>query len=167
MIWACYYSACYIRLLNYKVETNQSKNEKLDKLTVIAWCTIVSIKFSVAQLEQDLLNSLCIRCKIESLVEQDESEDLEEKIEYLPEVYRGEDGSDEVFTDPIEDNKTISKSFSKRILVVKEFKKFALLNKVKHAVFLAKSFAAKEVINRAFSVGIGQGINSKYITILN
>ena len=121
MIWACYYSVCYIRLLNYKVETNQSKNEKLDKLTVIAWCTIVSIKFLVAQLEQDLLNSLCIRCKTESLVEQDEAEDLEEKIEYLPEVYRGEDGSDEVFTDPIEDNKTISKSFSKRILVVKEF----------------------------------------------
>ena len=108
-----------------------------------------------------------IRCKIEPLVEQDEAEDLEEKIEYLPEVYRGEDGSAEVFTDPIEDNKTISKSFPKRILVVKEFKKFTLLNKVKHAVFLAKSFAAKEVISRAFGVGIGQGINFKYITILN
>lgn len=58
-------------------------------------------------------------------------------------------------------------SFPKRILAAEEFKKFALLNKEKCAAFLAKRFAAKEAISKAFGVGIGQGINLKDITILN
>lgn len=96
------YATRYAKLLNYKVETNQSKKEKLDKPPVIALRRIASGKVSVAQLEQDLLNSLRTRSKVEPLVEQDEAEDLEEKFEYLPEVYIGEDYSDlddQAFTD--------------------------------------------------------------------
>ncbi|MCC8462052.1 MAG: holo-ACP synthase [Rickettsia endosymbiont of Ecitomorpha arachnoides] len=57
--------------------------------------------------------------------------------------------------------------FAKKILTSKELKQFALLEKTNHAAFLAKRFAAKEAISKAFGVGIGQGINLKDITILN
>ena len=96
------YATRYAKLLNYKVETNQSKKEKRDKPPVIALRRIASGKVSVAQLEQDFINSLRIRSRIEPIVEQDELEDLEEKFEYLPEVYIGEDYSDlddQIFTD--------------------------------------------------------------------
>lgn len=59
------------------------------------------------------------------------------------------------------------KSFPKRILTAEEFENFALLSKEKYAAFLAKRFAAKEAISKAFGIGIGQGINLKDITILN
>ncbi|AFB26512.1 MULTISPECIES: DNA-directed RNA polymerase subunit omega [spotted fever group] len=84
----------YAKLLNYKVETNHIKKEKLDKPPVIALRRIAAGKVSVAQLEQDLINSLRTRTMIEPLVNQDESEAVEEKFEYLPEVYIGEDYSD-------------------------------------------------------------------------
>ncbi|ABE05074.1 MAG TPA: DNA-directed RNA polymerase subunit omega [Rickettsia endosymbiont of Degeeriella rufa] len=96
------YATRYAKLLNYKVETNQSKKEKRDKPPVIALRRIASGKVSVAQLEQDFINSLRTRSRIEPIVEQDESEDLEEKFEYLPEVYIGEDYSDlddQIFTE--------------------------------------------------------------------
>lgn len=96
------YATRYAKLLNYKVETNQSKKEKRDKPSVIALRRIASGKVSVAQLEQDFINSLRTRSRIEPIVEQDESEDLEEKFEYLPEVYIGEDYSDlddQIFTE--------------------------------------------------------------------
>ena len=80
------YATRYDKLLNYKVETNKSKKEKLHKPTVIALSRIASVKLSVAQLEQNLLNTLRTRSKVEPFVEQDEAEDLEEKLEYLPEV---------------------------------------------------------------------------------
>ncbi|WP_341789146.1 holo-ACP synthase [Rickettsia endosymbiont of Lasioglossum villosulum] len=57
--------------------------------------------------------------------------------------------------------------FPKRILNTEELKKFALLKKESHATFLAKRFAAKEAISKAFSVGIGRGINFKDVTVLN
>ncbi|ABV75169.1 4'-phosphopantetheinyl transferase [Rickettsia akari str. Hartford] len=57
--------------------------------------------------------------------------------------------------------------FAKRILASKELRQFALLNKTSHATFLAKRFAAKEAVSKAFGIGIGQGINFKDITILN
>ncbi|WP_016770300.1 DNA-directed RNA polymerase subunit omega [Rickettsia sibirica] len=84
----------YAKLLNYKVETNHIKKEKCDKPPVIALRRIAAGKVSVAQLEQDLINSLRTRTMIEPLVNQDESEAVEEKFEYLPEVYIGEDYSD-------------------------------------------------------------------------
>ncbi|WP_017442380.1 DNA-directed RNA polymerase subunit omega [Rickettsia gravesii] len=84
----------YAKLLNYKVETNQIKKEKRDKPPVIALRRIAAEKVSVAQLEQDLINSLRTRTMIEPLVNQGESEAVEEKFEYLPEVYIGEDYSD-------------------------------------------------------------------------
>jgi len=59
------------------------------------------------------------------------------------------------------------KLFAKRILAAKELEKFVLLGKEKHTPFLAKRFAAKEAISKAFGVGIGQGINFKDIVILN
>lgn len=96
------YATRYAKLLNYKLETNQSKKEKRDKPPVIALRRIASGKVSVAQLEQDFINSLRTRSRIEPIVEQDESEDLEEKFEYLPEVYIGEDYSDlddQIFTE--------------------------------------------------------------------
>ncbi|WP_341791190.1 DNA-directed RNA polymerase subunit omega [Rickettsia endosymbiont of Gonocerus acuteangulatus] len=96
------YATRYAKLLNYKVETNQSKKEKRDKPLVIALRRIASGKVSVAQLEQDFINSLRTRSRIEPIVEQDESEDLEEKFKYLPEVYIGEDYSDlddQIFTE--------------------------------------------------------------------
>ncbi|WP_342225720.1 DNA-directed RNA polymerase subunit omega [Rickettsia endosymbiont of Urophora cardui] len=96
------YATRYAKLLNYKVETNQSKKETRDKPTVVALRRIASGKVSVAQLEQDLINSLRTSSRIEPIVEQDESEDLEEKFEYLPEVYIGEDYSDlddQIFTE--------------------------------------------------------------------
>lgn len=96
------YATRYAKLLNYKVKTNQSKKEKRDKTPVIALRRIASGKVSVAQLEQDFINSLRTRSRIEPIVEQDESEDLEEKFEYLPEVYIGEDYSDlddQIFTE--------------------------------------------------------------------
>lgn len=57
--------------------------------------------------------------------------------------------------------------FPKRILNTEELKKFALLKKKSHVTFLAKRFAAKEAISKAFGVGIGRGINFKDITLLN
>ncbi|AAU04034.1 DNA-directed RNA polymerase subunit omega [Rickettsia typhi] len=84
----------YAKLLNYKVETNQIKKEKRDKPPVISLRRIAAGKVSVPQLEQDLINSLRTSSMIEPLVNQDESEDVEEKFEYLPEVYIGEDYSD-------------------------------------------------------------------------
>lgn len=57
--------------------------------------------------------------------------------------------------------------FAKKILTSKELAQFSLLDKTGHAVFLAKRFAAKEAVSKAFGVGIGQGINLKDITILN
>ncbi|AFC69830.1 holo-ACP synthase [Rickettsia amblyommatis] len=57
--------------------------------------------------------------------------------------------------------------FAKKILTSKELKQFASLGKINHAAFLAKRFAAKEAVSKAFGVGIGQGINFKDITILN
>ena len=67
-------------MLNYKVETNQNKNKKLDKFMVIALRRIAFRELSAAELEQDLLNTLRMRCKTEPLVEQDETENLEGKI---------------------------------------------------------------------------------------
>lgn len=96
------YATRYAKLLNNKVETNQSKKEKCDKPPVIALRRIASGQVSVAQLEQDFINSLRTRSRIELTVDQDESEDLEEKFEYLPEVYIGEDYSDlddQIFTE--------------------------------------------------------------------
>ncbi|ABV73340.1 DNA-directed RNA polymerase omega subunit [Rickettsia canadensis str. McKiel] len=84
----------YAKLLNYKVETSYSKKEKRDKPPVIALRRIAAGKVSVAQLEQDLINSLCTRNIIEPLANQDDLEDVEEKFDYLPEVYVGEDYSD-------------------------------------------------------------------------
>ncbi|MEY4463529.1 MAG: 4-phosphopantetheinyl transferase [Pseudomonadota bacterium] len=57
--------------------------------------------------------------------------------------------------------------FAKRILASKELRQFVLLDKTSHTTFLAKRFAAKEAVSKAFGVGIGQGINFKDITILN
>ncbi len=57
--------------------------------------------------------------------------------------------------------------FSNRILTTEELKKFALLKKERRAAFLAKRFAAKEAISKAFGIGIGRGINVKDITVLN
>ena len=96
------YATRYAKLLNYKVEANYSKKEKRDKPPVIALRRIASGKVSVAQLEQDLINSLRTKTMIELPVHQDESE--EEKFEYLPEVYIGKDYSDldsQVFIDEI------------------------------------------------------------------
>ncbi|HJD56343.1 MAG TPA: DNA-directed RNA polymerase subunit omega [Rickettsia endosymbiont of Pyrocoelia pectoralis] len=87
------YATRYAKLLNYKVEPQQGK-EKRDKPPVIALRRIAAGKVSVDQLEQDLLNSLRTRSRIEPIVNENESEDLEEKFEYLPEVYIGEDYSD-------------------------------------------------------------------------
>ncbi|WP_347938900.1 DNA-directed RNA polymerase subunit omega [Rickettsia oklahomensis] len=84
----------YAKLLNYKVDTSQSKKEKRDKPPVIALRRIAAGKVSIAQLEQDLINSLCTRTMVEPLVNQDDLENVEEKFEYLPEVYIGEDYSD-------------------------------------------------------------------------
>ena len=67
-------------MLNYKVETNQNKNKNLDKFMVIALRRIAFRELSAAELEQDLLNTLRMRCKTEPLVEQDETENLEGKI---------------------------------------------------------------------------------------
>ncbi|WP_395476282.1 holo-ACP synthase [Rickettsia endosymbiont of Pantilius tunicatus] len=63
--------------------------------------------------------------------------------------------------------KLYPKIFPKRILNTEELKKFALLKKESHATFLAKRFAAKEAISKAFGVGIGRGINFKDITVFN
>ncbi|AAU04033.1 holo-ACP synthase [Rickettsia typhi] len=57
--------------------------------------------------------------------------------------------------------------FAKKILTSQELKQFTLLDKPNHATFLAKRFAAKEAVSKAFGVGIGQGINFKNITIIN
>ncbi|BBJ31890.1 holo-[acyl-carrier-protein] synthase [Rickettsia asiatica] len=57
--------------------------------------------------------------------------------------------------------------FAKKILTSKELAQLSLLDKTGYAVFLAKRFAAKEAISKAFGVGIGQGINFKDIIILN
>ncbi|XVN41016.1 MAG: holo-ACP synthase [Rickettsia endosymbiont of Argas persicus] len=57
--------------------------------------------------------------------------------------------------------------FPKKILTVEELKKFTLLKEENCTTFLAKRFAAKEAISKAFGIGIGQGINFKDITILN
>ena len=62
------------------------KRKNFKKPTVIALSRIASVKLYVVQLEQNLLNSLRTRSKVEPFVEQDEAEDLEEKLEYLPEV---------------------------------------------------------------------------------
>lgn len=173
----------YAKLLNYKVEASQSKKEKRDKPPVISLRRIAAGKVSVEQLEQDLINSLRMKTMIEPLVNQDESEDIEEKFEYLPEVYIGEDYSDlddQIFNDKTADNYEEEKYmlvgigtdivqipriekilhlypelFSKRILALKELRQ------------LAKRFAAKEAVSKAFGVGIGQGINFKDIIILN
>jgi len=102
------YATRYAKLLNYKVEASQGK-KKYDKPTVIALRQIASGKVSVAQLEQDLLNSLRTKSRIEPLVEQNETDDLEEKFEYLPEVYIGEDYSDlddQIFDDASEEFET-------------------------------------------------------------
>ncbi len=96
------YATRYAKLLKYKIETNQNKKDKRDKPPVIALRRIAAGKVSVAQLEQDFINSLRTRSRIEPIVEQDESEDLEERFEYLPEVYIGEDYSDlddQIFTE--------------------------------------------------------------------
>ena len=47
---------------------------------VIALRRIAFRESSAAELEQDLLNTLRMRCKTEPLVEQDETENLEGKI---------------------------------------------------------------------------------------
>ncbi|WP_347938899.1 holo-ACP synthase [Rickettsia oklahomensis] len=58
--------------------------------------------------------------------------------------------------------------FAKKILTLKELKQFDLLGKSNNrAAFLAKRFAAKEAVSKAFGVGIGQGINFQDITIIN
>ncbi|MGX6960645.1 MAG: holo-ACP synthase [Rickettsia endosymbiont of Pentastiridius leporinus] len=59
------------------------------------------------------------------------------------------------------------KRFAERILASQELQKFVLLGKHKQATFLAKRFAAKEAISKAFGVGIGQGINLKDIAVLS
>ncbi len=97
----------YAKLLNYKVETNQIKKEKRDKPPVSALRRIAAGKVSVEQLEQDLINSLRTKTMIEPIVNQDESEDIEEKFEYLPEVCITEDHSDlddQIFIDETGDD---------------------------------------------------------------
>ncbi|HJD57674.1 MAG TPA: DNA-directed RNA polymerase subunit omega [Rickettsia endosymbiont of Ceroptres masudai] len=97
----------YAKLLNYKVETNQIKKEKRDKPPVISLRRIAAGKVSVKQLEQDLINSLRTKTMIEPIVNQDESEDIEEKFEYLPEVCITEDHSDlddQIFFDDASDD---------------------------------------------------------------
>ncbi|MCC8406832.1 MAG: DNA-directed RNA polymerase subunit omega [Rickettsia endosymbiont of Ecitomorpha arachnoides] len=84
----------YAKLLNYKVDTNQVKKGKRDKPTVFSLRRIAAGKVSVEQLEQDLINSLRTKTMIEPIVNQDESEDVEEKFEYLAEVCITEDHSD-------------------------------------------------------------------------
>ena len=97
----------YAKLLNYKVETNQIKKEKRDKPPVISLRRIADGKVSVEQLEQDLINSLRTKTMIEPIVNQDESEDIEEKFEYLHEVCITEDYSDlddQIFIDETGDD---------------------------------------------------------------
>ncbi|KIJ89044.1 DNA-directed RNA polymerase subunit omega [Rickettsia asembonensis] len=97
----------YAKLLNYKVETNQIKKEKRDKPPVISLRRIAAGKVSVEQLEQDIINSLRTKTMIEPIVNQDESEDIEEKFEYLPEVCITEDHSDlddQIFFDDASDD---------------------------------------------------------------
>ncbi|HJD56342.1 MAG TPA: holo-ACP synthase [Rickettsia endosymbiont of Pyrocoelia pectoralis] len=59
------------------------------------------------------------------------------------------------------------KCFAERVLASQELQNFVLLSKDKQALFLAKRFAAKEAVGKAFGVGIGQGINLKDIAVLN
>ncbi|XVN41015.1 MAG: DNA-directed RNA polymerase subunit omega [Rickettsia endosymbiont of Argas persicus] len=96
----------YAKLLNHKIESQQGK-EKRDKPPVIALRRIAAGKVSVAQLEEDLLNSLRKKSRIEPIIEHDETEEIEEKFEYLPEVYIGEDYSDlddQIFTEEISED---------------------------------------------------------------
>lgn len=57
--------------------------------------------------------------------------------------------------------------FKKRILSLPEIEKCDSLASYKHASFLAKRFAAKEAISKAFGTGISQGLAFKDITISN
>ena len=88
------YATRYAKLLNNKVESSQSKKEKPDKPSVDALRRIASGKVSITQLEQDFINSLRTRNRIEPLVEHEESENLEEEFEYVPEVHISQDYSD-------------------------------------------------------------------------
>jgi len=63
--------------------------------------------------------------------------------------------------------KLYPKLFAKKILAAKELQKFVLLDEENKAAFLAKRFAAKEAVSKAFGIGIGQGINLKDIAVLN
>lgn len=57
--------------------------------------------------------------------------------------------------------------FINRILSENEKEKLITLNKSTYANFLAKRFAAKEAISKAFGVGIGSQLSFKDISIVN
>ena len=59
------------------------------------------------------------------------------------------------------------KIFLTRILCEQEMERLEQLTFTKHANFLAKRFAAKEAISKAFGVGIGEHLQFKSITIAN
>ncbi|MFY9590147.1 holo-ACP synthase [Rickettsia endosymbiont of Halotydeus destructor] len=57
--------------------------------------------------------------------------------------------------------------FANRILAPTELQKFFSLDEEAQPSFLAKHFAAKEAVSKAFGTGIGRGINFKDIILLN
>lgn len=57
--------------------------------------------------------------------------------------------------------------FKNRILSNEEIIKFDLLPSSKHSSFLAKRFAGKEAISKAFGTGISQNLSFKDIIICN
>jgi len=57
--------------------------------------------------------------------------------------------------------------FISRILSENEKKKLMTLNKSSYANFLAKRFAAKEAISKAFGIGIGAQFSFKDVSITN
>ena len=58
-------------------------------------------------------------------------------------------------------------TFKKKILSLQEIEKCDSLASYKQVSFLAKRFAAKEAVSKAFGTGISQGLAFKDITISN
>jgi holo-[acyl-carrier protein] synthase len=57
--------------------------------------------------------------------------------------------------------------FANRVLAPSELQKFSLIHKEAQASFLAKHFAAKEAVSKAFGTGIGRGVSFKDIILSN